>query len=86
MLDKEGNLCPLMLSNLIAIAQTALAKYGDMPVWVHASSFRHDDIITVVSPVSESPIVNETNLSRIYNYLDWAEKYRLSFVIESETV
>ena len=75
-----------MLSDLIAAAQTALAKYGNMPVWVKASYFGYDDTITVVAPVSELPLVDTTNLPRFYNYLKWAEKYPLSFLIESETV
>ena len=87
MFDENGNLLPFMLSDLVTISQAALAKYGDMPVWVRASYLGYDDTIVTTAPVSEPPVVNNTNLSWLYGYQTWSEKYPiLSFLIESETV
>lgn len=83
--DKDGNLWPLMLSELITAAQEALAEHGDMVVWVEASRHGYDDTEVTTVPVGYPPIVDCSNLSERKHY--WPDRgYVKTFIVSgSET-
>lgn len=69
--DADGNLLPLMLSELIAHAQRSIAEHGDMPLWVTTQVLGYDDTVTHESPVAYDPDVVDGAISRNY----WRDKY-----------
>ena len=79
--DKDGNLLPLMLSDLIRVAQAALDAHGDVPVWVETCmpGYEHNEDHSL--PVSDPPTV--TYARSLSGY--WEGKYSQAFVLEAGT-
>lgn len=76
--DDQGNLKPLMLSELIAIAQKALATHGDMPVGVCTCVPGYDDNEEHNLPVSDPPCVEHMRWMSSY----WIDRnYKKAFSI-----
>ena len=78
--DKDGNLVPLMLSQLIATAQAALDTHGDMICWLEASDLGYDDTIEISVPLSTAPEVVNRNVAKSRSY--WLDQdFPKTFVI-----
>lgn len=79
--DHEGNLAPLMLSELIKKSVDALARYGDMLVWLETSCHGYDDQERHSLPVTEIEVL-PINKAKEHSY--WHdEKYKDTFIITS---
>jgi len=78
--DEQGNLKPLMLSELILIAQKSLLEYGDMIVWVETSEAGYEFNEEHSQPVSDPPEVIGGNIAKKKSYWD-NENYQNAFVI-----
>jgi hypothetical protein len=76
--DKDGNLVPLMLSDLIRIAQAALTEHGDVPVWVETCVGGYEYNEEHSLPVSDPPMVTRARSLGAY----WPGKFSQAFVIE----
>lgn len=77
--DKDGNLLPLMLSDLIRIAQAALDEHGDLPVWVETCVPRREFNEEHSLPVSDPPtVIHPLSLSSY-----WPEQFSLAFVLNA---
>ena len=80
-IDKNGNLKPLMLSDLMRVAQEQFTLHGDMIVWVETvvAGYEHNEIHSC--PVSNDPTVDCKNKAKENSC--WIDKeYKKSFVIE----
>jgi hypothetical protein len=76
--DKDGNLLPLMLSELIRVAQEALATHGDMPVWVETCVVGSEYNEWHRLPVSDPPEVTVAHSHNRY----WPGKFPRAFVLD----
>jgi hypothetical protein len=79
--DNEGNLKPLMLSELIIAAQKAIDIHGDMIVWVETMVAGYEYNEEHSLPVSDIPEVDNRNLAKQNGY--WQDnEYIKSFIIQ----
>lgn len=78
--DKDGNLWPLMLSELIAAAQETLAKHGDMPCWVTTADHGYDDTERHSVPIGYAPRMETSGPWRDGGGW-WHNGYKTAFVI-----
>lgn len=76
--DKDGNLLPLMVSDLIRIAQAALDEHGDVPVWVETCVPGYEFNEEHSLPVSDPPTV--TSARSLSSY--WPGKFSRAFVLD----
>lgn len=76
--DKDGNLTPLMLSDLIRIAHAALAEHGDVPVWIETCVPGYEFNEEHSVPVSDAPTVIAARSLRSY----WPGQFARAFVLE----
>lgn len=74
--NADGSLRPMMLSELIQLAQNALKVRGDMHVWISATVRTYDDT-TVENAPAESVMVDESYLPGTY----WKDSGKLAFVL-----
>jgi len=76
--DNDGNLTPLMLSDLIKIAQEAIKIHGDMPVGVETCVAGYDTNEEHSLPVSDTPNVTRPDWIKKY----WIGKFQMAFVLD----
>ncbi len=76
--DKDGNLLPFMLSDLIRIAQEQLEEHGDMPVGLETCVPGYEFNEEHSLPVSGPPIVGEPRWMKDY----WPGKFQHAFVLD----
>lgn len=78
--DKDGNLLPLMLSDLIRVAQAALQQHGDIPVWVQTTVAGYERDVCHSVPASDPPEVGRGRSMDRY----WPGRFDRAFVIDGE--
>ena len=76
--DAEGNLKPLMLSDLVRIAQAALATHGDMPVGVETCEAGYEFNENHSMPVSDAPTVSAPRWIKSY----WIGRFTKAFTLD----
>lgn len=76
--DENGVLIPLMLSELITLAQIVFNENGDMPVGVETCVSAYDDNEYHSLPVSVLPLIKTPRWTLDY----WPGKFNQAFVIE----
>jgi len=76
--DEQGNLKPLMLSDLVRIATQAFKEHGDMPVGVETCVARYEYNEEHSLPVSDTPTVGHPRWMGSY----WIGKFKKAFVID----
>lgn len=81
--DKEGNLKPLMLSELKQYIEKAIDEHGDMIVWLSIpnASDMCFHIDNFVSPAMHDIEIHKQNLSRKKSYWD-NDKFENTFIIK----
>lgn len=76
--DKDGNLLPLMLSDLVKIAQEILTEHGDMPVSVITCVPGYEYNEEHNLPVSDKPSMTKPKWIKSY----WPGQFVGAFTIE----
>lgn len=76
--DEDGNLKPLMLSDLVRIATETIKEHGDMPVGVetYAPGYEYNEEHSL--PVSDEPGVRHLRWMRSY----WVGRFTKAFCID----
>lgn len=76
--DKDLNLIPLMLSDLIRVAQAEFDKCGDVPVFVETCMPGYEFNEDHSFPVSDPPRVKSVSALQSY----WRGKFSRAFVLD----
>jgi hypothetical protein len=75
--DENGNLTPLMLSDLIRQAQEALEKHGDMILWVETEESGYDDTERHSLPAQHAEVVFKPNLHGYWQGKDYDKAFTI---------
>lgn len=76
--EADGSLKPLMLSDLIRVAQQALQEHGDMPVGVETCVIGYEYTADQSAPVSDEPTVSTPSWLDCY----WIGRFKQAFVLD----